>query len=753
MQVRGASAGAVAALSAMLGAGGLLTGCGGAGTTLGNTTGHPAEARLVAFDSCPQLLDQVRAQALTEVTPYGLATTGSNVHGFTQGGMRYALDAPQAVASAAPSAGAAQSATGSGTDGSSPSFSSTNVQETGVDEPDLAKTDGNLLVALHRDGPSLEVADAGSAPRLRGSLSLGDIVEPSGLFLLGSDAVVLGSGPQPTPVPQPLSGSSSSSDGLTMPVEQYTPTTVVAVVSLADPDHPSVTRTFTVQGDEVDARVIAGRIEVVVTSAPNLPFVAPTNGSSSAQAEALAENKAVIQASQPADWLPSVTSSPGDTTQTTACTAAMHPAVASGLDTVSVVPIDPSAAQPGPEATVVGDATTVYASATSLYVATTAWTAPTSPPVPMGISSPAASVGSAAGGAASSGSAQAGVAQADGPAIVSPPSDPAAASTDIHGFDLSDPGAPRYLGSAEVPGSLIGQYALSEYQGYLRVATTVGSATPPPNEGVAPTTASDNRVTILQPQGGSLATVSTVSGLGSGEKIYAVRFIGPLGYVVTFRQTDPLYVLDLHDPQNPQLAGQLALTGYSSFLQPLSGNLLLGVGQEVDANLRRTGLQVSLFDVSDPGHPQLLSKDVLEGANSSAESDPHALLYWAPAQRAVMPVTQESMTPVDGSTAPAPVSPFDGAVAFRVANGSVSEAGRVSQPVSSPVASPGPVPMGVMSSGGLAAPGAIAMPYAYGTTIERALVVGSMLYTVSESGIMVSDLGSFAPVAWMAYSS
>ena len=106
----------------------------------------------------------------------------------------------------------------------------------------------------------------------------------------------------------------------------------------------------------------------------------------------------------------------------------------------------------------------------------------------------------------------------------------------------------RTLYARAAAGTLIGQYALSEYQGYLRVATTVGAPSPAPEDGVAPGAPSDNRVTVLQPQNGALVTVGSLGGLGSGEKIYAVRFIGTLGFVVTFRQTDPLYVVDVSVP-------------------------------------------------------------------------------------------------------------------------------------------------------------------------------------------------------------
>jgi hypothetical protein len=338
-------------------------------------------------------------------------------------------------------------------------------------------------------------------------------------------------------------------------------------------------------------------------------------------------------------------------------------------------------------------------------------------------------------------------------------------TTELHGFDLSDPAAPRYLGSGEVPGTLIGQYALSEYQGYLRVATTVGTPSPAPEDGAAPATLSDNRVTVLQPEGGSLVTVGSVGGLGSGEKIYAVRFIGSLAFVVTFQQTDPLYVVDLSAPTDPRTAGQLDLTGFSSFLQPVGNGLMLGIGQAVDQNLRTTGLQVSLFDVADPNDPTLVSKLVYPDGTSEAENDPHALLYWAPSDLAIMPLELEggvsgtpgspvSPIPQDGGDAGTPSTPFDGAVALSISSNGLAEAGRISQPTPATAPTPGAT-SGASSTGGIAggveAEPAIA-PYLPSSGIERAVVVASTIYTVSDSGIMASDLTTFAPLTWMPYS-
>lgn len=721
--------GVVAAMAAL---GGLATGCGPTAAVGHHRPAATGHAHLVAYDSCSQLLDQVRSTALAELGPSGLPGTdvgysgpGTFAAAVTNGAVRAAVpEAASAAAGAGASAGDASPAAPDQAAGSTAPFSTTNDQEAGVDEPDLAKTDGSVLVTVRRDGPSLEVTDvASSPPRLRGTLALGELLTPTGLLLVGGDAVVLGSGPWNGPTPVPEQSVPGATGGLTVPAQAPAPTTIVAVVSLADPDHPAVVRSFTLQGTEVDARLVAGTVEVVVASGPRLDFVAPADGSAQSQAAAMAANTETIRTSTVGDWLPSVTSAPAGTTRTAACTAAMHPDVASGLGTVSVVPLDPSSSSPGAPVTVVGDATTVYASASSLYVATTSW-----PQI------------EAQGGGAPS------VGAGPGNAVAGPPLSTTPATTEIHGFDLSDPATPRYLGSGEVPGTLIGQYALSEYQGYLRVATTIGTATPPPSEGSAPATPSVSQVTVLQPQSGALVEVGSLTGLGTGEKIYAVRLLGSLGYVVTFRQTDPLYVLDLSDPRHPQASGQLELTGYSSFLEPLPGGRLLGIGAAVDPNLRTEGLQLSLFDVSDPAHPSLVAKDVLSGAWSNAGTDPHALLWWAPAELAVLPVTQEQVGPGPAGDS-APPAPFDGAVAFHVTGSGISEVGRVAHPMA-PSNGGGaglPVPGGPATS-------APAIVFGGGSDIERSLVVGSMLYTVSEAGVLASNLSSFDPVTWIAYA-
>jgi len=138
------------------------------------------------------------------------------------------------------------------------------------------------------------------------------------------------------------------------------------------------------------------------------------------------------------------------------------------------------------------------------------------------------------------------------------------------------------------------------------------------------------RLTVLRESAGS-ATLQAVAMLPNtrrpeaigkaGEQVYGVRFLGPRGYVVTFRQTDPLYVLDLADAADPRIAGALEAPGFSNYLYPLDGGLLLGVGRDADAAGRQLGVKVALFDVADAARPVQLKSLSLGGAGSGTALD------------------------------------------------------------------------------------------------------------------------------------
>jgi uncharacterized secreted protein with C-terminal beta-propeller domain len=170
-----------------------------------------------------------------------------------------------------------------------------------------------------------------------------------------------------------------------------------------------------------------------------------------------------------------------------------------------------------------------------------------------------------------------------------------------------------------VPGKLLNQFSMDEYKGDLRAATTVGQNFFGWSFGFGSGAASEtaNDVYIL---GDDLKIEGSVVDLGKGEQIYSVRFIADKGYVVTFRQVDPFYVLDLSDPMNPAKAGELKIPGYSSYLHPISKDRILGIGEE------NNKVKISLFDVSDPADPTEIAKYNLDEYYSEVSANHHAFL-------------------------------------------------------------------------------------------------------------------------------
>jgi inhibitor of cysteine peptidase len=171
--------------------------------------------------------------------------------------------------------------------------------------------------------------------------------------------------------------------------------------------------------------------------------------------------------------------------------------------------------------------------------------------------------------------------------------------------------------SGIVPGVPLNQFSLDEYQGNLRIATTVSANNFWGYGFAAPAGNSVSDVYVLDSH---LSELSSVKDLGKSEQIYSVRFIGAQGYVVTFHQTDPFYVLDLSNPKAATLKGELKIPGYSSYLQPLAENLILGIGKE------NQNVKLSLFDVKDATAPQEIAKYTLSEYWSEALNNHHAFL-------------------------------------------------------------------------------------------------------------------------------
>lgn len=568
--------------------------------TLGDGTLPAAQAsELPAFGDCDELADFYRQAARPFVTPYGLGSGGVRDIAVAERAMPVALNAEAAGATSL-------EAVGNGPTG-------TNVQEAGVDEPDSAKTDGEHVITVH--GGQLRVVDVtGETPVLVGRLRLPK-TDSSELLLVGDRAVVLGTARE---------HHGYTVDRATSTLRPYGDGggVVISIVDLSDPGTPRLVGSQRVDGRYVSARAYGDVVRVVVSSTPRLRFDEPGNYSKRALRQAYGDNLRVLNRAEAADWLPQrelrdasgrvVGSGP-----LLSCTDVRHPRRPAGLGTLSVLTFDPArdTAEEVDRTAVVADGDLVYSSLDRLYVATTAggW-----------LPWPVLEFGRSGAGALIS--------------DLVPPRPPSE-STTLHAFDVSAGDATTYVGSGAVPGWLLGRWALSEYDGHLRVATTTSGRWPAGRRTAPmPIGQSESHVVVLEERADRLVQVGRVGGLGRGEQIRAVRWFGDLATVVTFRQTDPLYTVDLSDPEQPRVVGELKIPGYSAYLHPLGDDLLLGVGQDADKRGMELGVQVSAFDLSDLDRPIRVDALDVGAAYTQVQEDSRAFTYLPDRRLAVLPV-------------------------------------------------------------------------------------------------------------------
>ncbi|MGQ0697359.1 MAG: beta-propeller domain-containing protein [Panacagrimonas sp.] len=528
------------------------------------------------------------------------------------------------------------------TDSSGPGrVSGTNTQEAGVDEADIVKTDsaGRLYIL---SGTTLTILEAFPPEQLasRELLSL-DLAESDSSFfasdLLLDEArqrvVVLG----------------SSFDG----VRNYA---VSVLIDISNPAAPVETERLGVDGYALESRRIGQRVHRV--SRFDVPRPEWLYGGTDAELQALrdayfaardrgleadveriksevrAEIGLRLEASGSAALLPrsfrQLTGQPRTETVLD-CGDISHPDVTTGL---GVALIDSFNVDGGARATsgIINNAWLVYASAANLYLA------------------------------------QPSAGWFFGPGQIE--------ETVIYRLALSDTGPAAYRALGKVPGSVYGSYAFSEHEGFLRVAST-GS--------VVGTVSTDtiNGLSIFDAQAsGEMPIVGSIEGLAAGERIQGVRLLGDRGFIVTFRQIDPLFALDLSDPRDPQVASELKIPGFSSYLAPIGEDYLLTVGRDGTDEGLSGAVAVQLFDVSDLSDvSQVAALSLPAGSDgysySTAEHDPHAFSYFADSETEASPGT---LTLPLSAYSEDPATAFTGFLVVRVAPGTatpLSEIGRI----------------------------------------------------------------------------
>ncbi len=274
--------------------------------------------------------------------------------------------------------------------------------------------------------------------------------------------------------------------------------------------------------------------------------------------------------------------------------------------------------------------------------------------------------------------------------------------TNIYKFAL-DNGKIKYQTEGKVDGEIVNKYALDEYKDGFRIATTTGKSWDEKNP-------QENHLFILD---NNLDEIGAVKNLAKGEKIYSVRFAGDRAYIVTFKNVDPLFVIDTADMKNPKLLGQLKIPGFSTYMHILDENHILGFGSdafEKDGRTQTGGLKISLFDVTDPANPKEDKSEIIgkQGTYSELEYNPKALMISLKKGIFAFPIDVCGNTPY--------ASTFSGAYVYNVNKDDFSYKGNILK----------------------------SKKEDYGYDINRILYIGDYLYSVSNKNVIITKLGDMS---------
>jgi hypothetical protein len=532
--------------------------------------------------SCDDLLDWYVARGVQRVGPWGWDTyddgfAGSDGGDTAAGGdSADAGEAPQAAGEATGAPSTTRAVNGD---------SGTNVQELGVDEPDVVKTDGRTLYRVEDDDLVTYDVTGDEVERI-GSADLDDL-DDGELLLAGDTVVVIGT-------------DGGGRSGYYPEARQ----TRVIVVDVSDPREPYVQHAYTYSSATVEARLHGDTVRLVTQAGlPDLDFETTDDAD-----DALRENREIIRDSEIGDWLPTVSVDGGDPEPLVECADVAIPNDGDSLGTIVVVGFDADDPDDRSVSGLAVDTRLAYFSADQLYLAAT--------PVS----------GTGRGGCLD-------VCTTDEGGLPRwfPRGDRDAGVTHLYAFDLDqdiDGAGTRYAASGQVDGWIRDRWAMDEADGVLRVAV-----------GPTSVTGNANSVVTFRRDGNDLVEAGRVDGLGVGEDIKSMRWFDDLAIMVTFLEVDPLYAVDLSDPDDPDLMGELKIPGFSAYLHPLGRQRLLGVG-EGPGDRGGWGAQAGLFDVTDLTDPRQL--DVLSyGAETRAlVADDPRQLTWLPERRQVLTVVE-----------------------------------------------------------------------------------------------------------------
>lgn len=563
-------------------------------STLAGASSNPQKrsspSSLPRFSSCPALANTLR-QAVKK-GGYG---------GFYVSDVSVLRQAPMA----APAAGAAVSESAA-----QPKFTPTNVQVEGVDEPDIVKTDGNYLYVLSKKNLVITRAYPLKLAKVLTTVTFRQAFQPQELFLHEDVLLVVGSRTySDRPVIQEERTPSRKLSPLIYPPPALTNLTFVDLYDIRDRTSPRLLRRVEVDSRYVTARKIGEWTYLVLSDTPEFHIL-----------QSLTESK---RNRLPEGAIPMVRDLRGQSLRRSASSSTFKPlARCTQINYVTPVEVPTYITILGVDMTkpetpiarrvVLGASENVYASLQNIYVANTTFFQPNvEQPLP-----------------ADTGALH----------VIRPFTQ----RTIVHKFGINRDQI-TYDGNGSVPGRILNQFSMDEHNNHFRIATTdQKEVMRGERDAVVTDLLNVNNVYILNSE---MKIVGRLEDLAPGENIFAARFMGERVYLVTFKKIDPLFVIDLKNPQEPKVLGKLKIPGYSDYLHPFDENHLIGLGKNT-AEAKSgdfawyQGLKLALFDVSDPENPKERALELIgdRGSDSYALRDHKAFLFDRDNNLLVMPV-------------------------------------------------------------------------------------------------------------------
>ena len=553
-------------------------------------------------------------------------------------------------------------------------YSTTNIQVQGVDEADIIKTDGSYI--YHLSGGKLNIIKADGQGSMAKTASLDfeahrNDFYPFDMYVDGNRLCVIGSVYLSAPVYRYDSQTDRNNgviarDEVSMPYpgKSYVK---VQIFDISVKSSPVMKREFTVEGSLLTSRKVDNMLYLVVNNYMYFYGVL-----------------------EPYDAIPRYSDNAGDNLVPLDCgTMRYFPGsedrsmlIICGIDTTN----DSAKAN---ISSLIGSGSTVYMSRSALYIAKYNYGYSLARPLT-----------NDSGAAESS-----------------------ADKTSFYKFSLNN-GNAVYNSTGTTDGSVLNQYSMDEYNGYFRVATTIGWS-------------DKNALTVFN---SSMNVTGKIGDMAPGEKIYSARFMGDRAFMVTFRTVDPLFAIDLSSPSNPKVLGELKIPGYSTYLHPYDENRLIGFGRDTEelittdsrGNIVSTGtvnrgLKLALFDISNMSNPKELSVVTIGNKNANSEllHNPKALLFSKEKGFIAFPVTQYADTDYDGTEYKA----FTGAHVYNINPNGITLRGKISQ-----------------ASGNTNSAGDM-----YNDYIQRIIYIGNTFYCASNNGIQSNNMDNLKYIGSVKY--